>query len=48
MRPSLPVVSDSGERVRAKKGAEQEVKAGVISCEGGSRRVGQSESKLGV
>lgn len=42
VRPSLPVISDSGERARVKKGVEQEVgqkvRAGVISCEGGSRR----------
>lgn len=47
MRPSLPVVSDSGERARQKKGVEQEAgqgRAGVIGCVGESR----SESKLGT
>lgn len=49
MRPSLPVVSDSGERARGKKGAEQEVGQGWGHQLCGREQEGLiSESKLGM
>lgn len=51
MRPSLPVISDLGERARVKKGALQEVgqkvRLGSSTVREEVEGIGQSENKLG-